>query len=171
LPVALVLRRLLNGSEGQDQEIKGEGGSGLAEDYRDGVAYRKLAAQVINAAVTDFGGWPHRLRVPQIRGVSDRKHGLEYRLTWLRNSIDAGRFLIERDDEIVRFWFHLAGLNRNVFRRHQAWVHRLAALRAQERELRQTFNRRRELEERGDGRAQHGAMRRAQARQRMAVGE
>lgn len=100
--------------------------------------YRKLAAAVISAAVTDFGGWPWR-RASNDRAVSGKASSLAYRLQVINTRIEAGRFLVERDDEITRFWFTLAGLDQRAAHRHEPWIHRLAALRAVEVELRRRF--------------------------------
>lgn len=126
-------------------------GPGIAAEDR---PYRKLALEVICAAVTDFGGWPWRTAgsVAQARVVTGNPTSLEYRLRWFRFAIEAGRFLVERDDEVVQFWFAAAGISAHHARKHQPWIRRLAALRAQETELRRKVTLNATWKRRGDGR-------------------
>ncbi len=96
----------------------------------DDMPYRAVGAAVIALAVSDFGGWPWRdARFAPMESSKDRA-------LWLSRAIEAGRFLLERDDDIVRMWFALAGISPHHARKHRPWIQRLAALRATEAEQR-----------------------------------
>jgi len=99
--------------------------------------YVKLALTLINTAVTDFGGWTGRAPkgtspLRKTQAGKGTRAGLEYQLVKVRLAIDAGRFLLERDDEIVRLWFGVAGVSFDAPRRNPKWVRRLAWLRHHE---------------------------------------
>lgn len=84
--------------------------------------YRKLAAAVLLSAVAD-------LERPETT-----VGGIEQRLTDLTVQVEAGQFLVEREDAL--FWFQGAGLNMRASRHHNPqWRARLAALRARQAEL------------------------------------
>lgn len=64
-------------------------------------AYTRLALAVISNALSDFVE-----PIPKTRGfATERQEAYDAR-------IEAGEFLFERDDDLVRLWFHLSGLRR-----------------------------------------------------------
>lgn len=95
---------------------------------------RNLAAAVINQAITDFGGWPDRLRPDDTEAPTVSfwfKSSIQDKLRRLYQQIQAGEFLLERSDRITRFWFALAGVDRpSIIAMNPGWRERLAMLRA-----------------------------------------
>lgn len=109
----------------------------------------RLAVHVIWRAMLDFGivtEWrgkklPKEIRIdgrPQT-GLPRSRHLHAKQLLAIHiceARIDGGRFLLEREDQIVRFWFEAAGMNVYAFRdrlspqQRRDWQIRLAALRA-----------------------------------------
>jgi hypothetical protein len=101
---------------------------------------RKLAAGVINQAIRDFNSVTDLTdRMP----VKTERDKIKRALANTRIRIDAGRFLVERDDKKTRFWFHLAGVDLTGARSRmpRTWRPRLEALRAKESDLASTFAR------------------------------
>lgn len=114
----------------------------------------RLAVHVIWRAMLDFGivtEWrgkklPKEIRIdgrPQLGTPRPLRKNAKQLLAIhvCEARIDGGRFLLEREDQIVQFWFEAAGMNLHAFRdrlsprQRREWQLRLAALRARIRHL------------------------------------
>lgn len=129
----------------------------------------RLAVHVIWRAMLDFGvvtEWRGKKMPKEIRIQGDPNSGMWHagitgsykaRRTHAKQllaihiceaRIDGGRFLLEREDELTRFWFEAAGMNVYAFRDRlsatqlREWRLRLRALRARLQHLNQEHMRR-----------------------------
>jgi hypothetical protein len=96
--------------------------------------YRHLAAELVRLAMVDFGvlNPEHHQRVRGL-GRQKQRRTTYLRLSDIRIKIDAGRFLLERDDPRCLLWFRWTGLDWKKMRAEKAdWRARLAGLRAAE---------------------------------------
>lgn len=86
---------------------------------------QRLAAAVVGRAISDFQegfSSPHE----------DKESRVAAALASLERRIEAGEFLLERDDAVTRFWFYGAGLKVAAVHtegHRRGWYRRLAALR------------------------------------------
>lgn len=94
-------------------------------------AYRSLACGVFDQALADFKKRPPR---PFAADIPDKIGRLRYKLIAVNTSIQAGRFLFERQDHQVKLWSEwlgfqdLTALRRKLKQENPAWRLRLAAL-------------------------------------------
>ena len=94
-------------------------------------AYRSLACGVFDQALADFKKRPPR---PFAADMPDKIGRLRYKLIAVNTSIQAGRFLFEREDHSVKLWSECLGfqdltaLRRKIKQAEPRWRMRLAAL-------------------------------------------